>query len=317
LVVILNPDSRMEAQISKKRAVEFVAHQLKVGSVEEVENTLTNGTRSNRLELLNRILRASNREITFQNVYLIAKERCYVPGAEEIIDSGLAMYGGLCYDINPFFNFLFNALGYTSHLIGGQYTASPLTNCHAAVIVKGLDPEIPFDESSHLVDLGCGYPFFEAIPLHRLPRSYSQAGLEYQLAIVDGQLSRLHKRGDSAPEGEARIMVGEWRKVFHFEMEPRKLEFFPPFMKQVYVEDNPFHQSISSVRFPETGLCLVAVKDNELLTMKAAKTIDDSVKMEHVPIDNLSAVYREHFPNIPLEFVQRAVANLTQRQQQS
>ena len=58
------------------------------------------------------------------------------------------------------------------------------------------------DESSHLVDLGCGYPFFEAIPLHRLPRSYSQAGLEYQLAIVDGQLARLHKRGDSVPEGE-------------------------------------------------------------------------------------------------------------------
>ena len=86
-----------------------------------------------------------NKIISFlQNVYLLAKKKLYVPEAEEIIQSGLAMYGGLCYDINPFFNFLLNALGYTSHLIGGQYTASPMTNCHVGVVVKGLDPDVPF-----------------------------------------------------------------------------------------------------------------------------------------------------------------------------
>lgn len=63
------------------------------------------------------------------------------------------------------------------------------------------------DESSHLVDLGCGYPFFEAIPLHRLPQYYFQAGLEYQLQMVDGHYARLHKRGDTVPKGEVVFFV--------------------------------------------------------------------------------------------------------------
>ena len=136
------------------------------------------------------------------------------------------MYGGLCYDINPFFNFLFNALGYTSHLIAGSYTASKMSNCHVGVVVKGLDPEVALgttmseyfcykfdflqifvlirriEESSHLVDMGCGFPFFEAIPLHRLPQVYLQAGLEYQLQMVDGCYARLHRKGDTVPDGE-------------------------------------------------------------------------------------------------------------------
>lgn len=302
--------------ISKERAIEFVVHQLKVGSIEEIENVMNNGTQSNRLELLNRILRASNREISFQNVYLLAKERRYVPDAEEIIKSGLAMYGGLCFDINPFFNFLLNALGYTSHLIAGSYTASPMTNSHVGVVVKGLDPEAPFNESSHLVDLGCGYPFFEAIPLHRLPQFYFQAGLEYQVQMVDGCYARLHKRGDTPPQGEASVMVGDWRKVFHFETAAQPLEYFPAFMKQVYMEDNSFHQSIVSVRFPETELCLVAIKANEMLTMKKMKTPDDCLKMERIPIDNMLSVFQDQFPHIPLEFVKRAIAYLAQKKLQ-
>ena len=79
-----------------------------------------------------------------QNISLMAKaERC-VPDATGIIDSGLSMQGGICFDINTFINFLLNALGYTSHLIGGMYTATGLKNCHVAVVVKGLDSQFPF-----------------------------------------------------------------------------------------------------------------------------------------------------------------------------
>lgn len=201
------------------------------------------------------------------------------------------------------------------------------------------------DESSHLVDLGCGYPFFEAIPLHRLPQYYFQAGLEYQLQMVDGHYARLHKRGDTVPKGEViffvikkmlsknqfaktsseiliflkfqnSVMVGEWRKVFHFQTVARNLEYFPAFMKQVYTEDNSFHQAIVSVRFPESELCLMAVRGNELLTMKTLTTINDCAKMEHAPINNLTAVFQDHFPHIPLEFVQRAITQLAHKKQQ-
>jgi len=74
----------MEMYISKERAIEFVVHQLKVGSIEEIENVMNNGTQSNRLELLNRILRASNREISFQVYFdkifhnIVRKIGCYL-----------------------------------------------------------------------------------------------------------------------------------------------------------------------------------------------------------------------------------------------
>ena len=59
----------MATSISKKRAIEFVVNQLEIASVEEVEMTLVSGTQSERLTLLNKIVRSSNREISFQVVF--------------------------------------------------------------------------------------------------------------------------------------------------------------------------------------------------------------------------------------------------------
>ena len=58
------------------------------------------------------------------------------------------------------------------------------------------------DQSLHLVEVGCGFPTFEAVPLHRLPQTYRQVGLEFQSRIVDGRYVRLHRRGDAPPPDE-------------------------------------------------------------------------------------------------------------------
>ena len=100
-------------------------------------------------------------------------------------------------------------------------------------------------------------------------------------------------------------MVGEWRQVFHFETTPRTLEFIRPFMKQVYEQENPFHESILSVRFPETEFSLLAIKRNEMLIMK-----DDMKVPERAPIDNMIEVFEKYFPRIPIELVERAIACL-------
>ena len=69
----------------------------------------------------------------------MAAEVPHVPTKEEIVKSGLALEGGVCYTLNAFMDLLLNALGYDSHLISGQYTASAENNRHVAIVVEGLD----------------------------------------------------------------------------------------------------------------------------------------------------------------------------------
>ena len=102
-------------------------------------------------------------------------------------------------------------------------------------------------------------------------------------------------------------MIWEWRKVFHFDPTPKQYDFFPPFMRGVFVEkeNNSFLKGFRLVRFPMTGdATLVAVLGDQLLTVssngeKRSQAIDDKLE-----------VVRKFFPDIPTDHIQKAITAL-------
>lgn len=62
----------------------------------------------------------------------------------EILRDGLRLQGGVCFNLNVFAKLLLDALGYDTYLIGGIYTACGRPNNHVAVVVRGLDPSVPY-----------------------------------------------------------------------------------------------------------------------------------------------------------------------------
>lgn len=293
--------------LSKADAVDFVSGKLQVGPTSEVLQALTERP----LELVNRICRASFHHLAFQNVSLLASKERKVPTVPEILRDGLRLQGGVCFNLNVFAKLLLDALGYDTYLIGGIYTACGRPNNHVAVVVRGLDPSVPYDQSLHLVEVGCGFPTFEAVPLHRLPQTYRQVGLEFQYRIVDGRYVRLHRRGDAPPPDEVAVMFGEWRRVFDLEPTPRSLDFFPSFMETIFVvaEGNGFFESIRACRFPMTsssgtdeaeGSGRVAVSRERLLL----GSFDAGVE---TPLDDVADALRRHFVHIPHQHVRDAV----------
>jgi hypothetical protein len=102
-------------------------------------------------------------------------------------------------------------------------------------------------------------------------------------------------------------MIGEWRKVFHFDPTPKQYEFFPPFMRGVFVEkeNNSFLQTFRLVRFPMTGdATLVAVSGDKLLT------VDSKGEKHSQPIDDKYDVIRKFFPHIPNDHITKAITTL-------
>ena len=150
--------------------------------------------------------------------------------------------------------------------------------------------------SRHLVDVGFGYPTFEAVPLHRLPQFYNQVGLQYQFQYLDGKYARLH-RNPNAADG--------WHEAMQFDVTARSLDYFEPLMDFVFLpnENNRFFGEIRAVRFPLEGTQLVAVVRNQLMTSKW--DADD-----RVPIDDMLGTLTEYFPSIPITYINRAMRRL-------
>ena len=63
--------------------------------------------------------------------------------------------GGVCFELASMFERLLRSLGYRSTLVLGQVT---FPGAHQAVVVE-------LDEGKYLVDVGCGSPLYEPIPL--------------------------------------------------------------------------------------------------------------------------------------------------------
>ncbi|KAK8747199.1 hypothetical protein OTU49_016675 [Cherax quadricarinatus] len=216
---------------------------------------------------LNTIIRSFTTHLPFQCVSLMAQaeEERHVPSLEEIIEAGLSLEGGLCFDLNVFMYILLSAFELKVHFLDGSYSASKDLHTHVVVLVKDL--RCPGDD--HFIDVGCGHPFLEAVAVNSLPVTFYQAGLKYTYCRKGDLVLRLHH--DHNLGNDPAVMVGELRQFFHFSLNPVDLKFFYSNMDKVYIseEKSVFLQGIRAVRFPQAD----SLPTKELSTLGGATSI--------------------------------------------
>ncbi|KAG7160983.1 uncharacterized protein LOC121875745 [Homarus americanus] len=282
------------------------------------------------LAFINTLIPAFLIHVPFQCVSLVAqtKEEHHVPSLEEVVEMILSLEGGLCYSLNTFMCILLRTLHLDAHVLKGSYTSSRLEHNHILVLVKDL--RHPGDE--HIIDVGCGYPLQEAVAVNSLPVTYYYSGLEYKYCRKGELVLRLHRRGDTNPDKEQAVMVGEWRQIFHFTLTPVQYDFFLPHMASVYVDEKShFMQSILAARFPtadtvlteehsgdtsssirksnpakedNSGKILMAFKDQILMLGPFNAIVTTEVSLEE-----WATKIKNYFPTIPPAKVDLAVRN--------
>ena len=126
------------------------------------------------ISLLNELTRAFHATIPFQDISLLsmpAKERS-MPTVEQIKEDVFAGRGGLCYTLNTFMKLFLEALGYAAHHI----------SCTVVEIGDHIMTRVDIEGNMFLVDVGCGYPTFEAVPVNFEDESvlYKHSFLKYK-----------------------------------------------------------------------------------------------------------------------------------------
>ena len=107
---------------------------------------------------LNEILACVSFECVFPEHPLMSKPTHLrnKPTLEEIKEDVMSKRGGLCYTLNSFMKYLLEALGYKAYHIACHIVRE---NDHILTVVE-------IQTVKYLVDVGVGYPTFEAIPLN-------------------------------------------------------------------------------------------------------------------------------------------------------
>ena len=129
-----------------------------------------------------RLTRAHLLRVPFENVTSLLRRAAAPDGPVPELDPELVLgqwekgrSGGLCFEVTTMLAALLNALGYEARRVLGRIT---FPGSHQAVIV-GLEGR------EYLVDLGCGAPLFEPIPLDESTEVH-RAGLSYRFRREDG-----------------------------------------------------------------------------------------------------------------------------------
>ncbi len=107
--------------------------------------------------------------------------------------------GGVCFELASMFELLLRTLGYQSTLILGAVT---FPGAHQAVVVE-------LDEGRYLVDVGCGSPLFEPIPLD---------GEVIVRRLSLGYRFRQAEQPDTWVQD--RFIGGEWAPLFRYDLQP-------------------------------------------------------------------------------------------------
>ena len=158
--------------LSEDEAHKFIADVLQLSS--DSRGKLS----SDRVKFLDDLVKAYHSTIPFQNITLLSTpvEERHVPTWNDIKESVMGGYGGLCYTVSGFMKVLLTSLGYDAHFASAAFFFGYPDN-HVTVIVNNLTAS----GSLHLVDMS-GYPTFEAIPLNFVKESpvYHHSFLRYK-----------------------------------------------------------------------------------------------------------------------------------------
>ena len=249
--------------LSQKEAMYFVTEVLKIPRPVESKQ-------ENPHDFLSRLIVAFHQTIPFQSMSLLAvkPEDRHKPTLQETKLSVMSGKGGLCYSLNPFMKFLLEALGYDVYFVSSDIKHP---SNHIITVVQNLRK--PGDK--YLVDVGIGYPTFEAIPLDFEYESpvYMHSFLQYKFVREGNAIVRWHGKGGSMP---GVMIVNGWRKICIIDPTPKTLEFFNEPMNLVYTDPciTPFHTSLRVAIF--RGLKATCIKDMSLLLEDDGHTLQET-----------------------------------------
>ena len=252
------------------------------------------------VSLLNEMTQAFHAAIPFQCISLLsvpAKERG-LPSVEQMKEDMLAGRGGVCYTLNAFMKLFLEALGYTAYHV----TATAVTpNGH---ILTRVDIE----GNLFLVEVGCGYPTFEVVPVNFEEESavYKNSVLEYKFikSKETGDIIRLHRSSKYREEPFKNIpIIDGWWRFYHVDLTPRHLDFFAESMTKVYTPPGVFHESLRLVAYPDQKM--FAVKDKTQLVQNDCGAIDPTL----LTSDEVVQVITARFP-VLTELTKAALINL-------
>jgi len=277
-------------KITHAEARDFVEARLKIADLDEK-------FKRDKLSLLNELIQAFHNAIPFHNIKLLsfAKEKRRRPNETEINADILSGLGGLCVVNNTGFKNLLEALNYNVVLLP---SAVKLEFDHVVILAK-------IDGNDYLVDVGCGYPTFEAIPLDFETESkvYRYSFLKLRFIREDGFIKRLHNHSRLIPtsaQGNSTL----WVKFYHFKVTPVDLTFFDETLQTVYTVPgtSPFLISLRAFRCAygkAVGFyndCLITEDEN-----------NDLVETKLQSSEEVKAKLLELFPMLHLHLVNAAM----------
>ena len=281
--------------MQQQEAVNFVEDVLKLSSP-------LSKLRENRTLFLNEIIKAFL-SVPYQNIHLLCEPEAerHVPTWEEAKDSVMRGYGGICYSQCLFMKYLLEALGYDVYFAACNIFG--FTGNHITTIVRGLSSP----GSHHIVD-NSAFPTFEAIPLDFEVESpiYHHSYLEYKFLKRDGQILRMHRKGEHTPTipGGERIIDG-WRRIFEFELTPRDLSHVEHSMRVVYTEpgqNSPFLKTFHAVVYKD--LKLIAIKDDLLMLENDEQKL---VVTKMQTREEMVSTVKQYFPMFTVNEITKAI----------
>lgn len=265
--------------LSREDAVYFVSEVLGIERPLERKREDAHG-------FLNEMIVRFQHTIPFQNLTFIAVDPHLRrrPTQEEIKQDVMGRRGGRCYSLNSFMKFLLEALGYTVYFV-----ISSIVNAdnHMITVVCDLDR----DGDRYLVDVGVGFPTFQAIPLDFAHESatYKHSFLEYKFVREKGQIHRWHlRKTDSILPAKPSDIIGSWKRAMKIDLTPRDFAHFDAPMDAVYTDPTltPFHTSIRAISYVDHKA--ICIKDMTLLleddnhTFQEVKMVDRSALLHAV-----------------------------------
>ena len=297
-------DFVLQGMFTEEEATSFLENSW---GIRNVKNKLG----ADRKNLLDEIIVIVQAKVPFQSITLMAtspNERIR-PTLEDIKRDCMAGIGGLCYCLNVFTWGLLKGLGFSAKLCRAKVTASQLhPNNHVLVLVSNLKE----NGDLYLVDCGCGFPTFRAIPLNFDQESavYQDSYLEYKYVRYNGQILRMHGQGDKIKRTNREgidFFLGKWRRFYFFAVEPTDcLADLDSAFDDVYTVPGttPFDRSPRAVWFP--GQYAVMTVNNRLMLEKE----EEKGKLETTPMesdDEIIKCYCSHFPMLKQDTVRRAI----------
>lgn len=284
--------------LSNEEANKFLSEQLQLTH----RNYSSDSTPT--FDELSQIVQEFHMKIPFQNIALLAKARGTqdVPSDEEIKRDLLQGFGGLCYTNNVFMTHLLKALGLDAHHLAG--TCNPKhPNNHILSLIKNLTTH----SSLHLVDVGCGYPTYQVIPVdfeHESP-IYTSTFLRYKYLREGGKLTRVHLQDfrDGIPgENSER---DSWERFYNFDLIPRDRDHFQAAMSEVY--SDRFLRKLRLLIFQEDAMVVVKEIGDKATLLKLTRGGTESTDLR--TDEEIVATLHDLAPVFDEDVIKAAVRN--------